>query len=57
MVVECSHKEGANAPFEYDTNELLRIFEGFRIVHYEDRTGQHEWARKTLRMVRLIAQR
>lgn len=57
VVVECSHKEGANAPFEYETNELLRIFEGFRIVHYEDRMGQHEWARKTLRMVRLIAQK
>lgn len=57
VVVECTHKEGANAPFEYDTNELLRIFEGFRIVHYEDRMGQHEWARKTLRMVRLIAQK
>ncbi|MFN7933190.1 MAG: methyltransferase domain-containing protein [Bryobacteraceae bacterium] len=57
VVVECSHKEGANAPFEYGTNELLRIFEGFRVVSYEDRMGWHEWARKNLRMVRFIAQK
>ena len=57
VVVECSHKEGANAPFEYETNELLKIFDGFRIVKYEDTVGEHEWARKQLRLVRLIAQK
>ncbi|MBL8221517.1 MAG: methyltransferase domain-containing protein [Bryobacterales bacterium] len=54
-VVECSHKEGSNAPFEYGTNELLEIFSGFRIVKYEDSHRFHEWAGKTLRIVRLIA--
>ncbi|HEU0118903.1 MAG TPA: methyltransferase domain-containing protein [Bryobacteraceae bacterium] len=57
VVVECSHKEAANAPFEYDTNELLKIFEGFRIIKYEDSPAEHEWARKKLRLVRLIAQK
>ena len=47
VVVECSHKESANAPFEYDTNELLQ----------EDVVAEHEWARKQLRLVRLIAEK
>lgn len=57
VVVECSHKEGANAPFEFETNELPKIFDGFRIVKYEDRMGMHEWVRKELRLVRLIAEK
>jgi SAM-dependent methyltransferase len=57
VVLECGHKEAGNAPFEYDTNELLKIFEGFRILKYEDVTAEHEWARKQLRLVRLIAQK
>jgi SAM-dependent methyltransferase len=57
VVVECSHKEGANAPFEYDTNELLKIFEGFRIIKYQDTIDEHEWVRKQLRLVRLIAEK
>jgi SAM-dependent methyltransferase len=57
VVVECSHKEGANAPFEYDTEELPRIFDGFRILKYQDRVDEHEWVRKRLRLVRLIAEK
>lgn len=57
IAVECSHREGANAPFEYGTNELLKIFEGFRILKYEDTVDEHEWARKPLRLVRLIAEK
>ena len=57
IVVECSHKDGANAPFEYETNELLKIFDGFRILKYEDVVAEYEWARKQLRLVRLIAQK
>lgn len=57
VVVECSHKESANAPFEHGTNELLRIFDGFRIIRYEDTVDLHEWAQKRLRLVRLIAQK
>lgn len=29
VVVECAHKEAGNAPYGYETNELLKIFEGF----------------------------
>ena len=57
VVVECAHKEGANDSYAYDTNELLKIFEGFRIVKYEDTVAMHEWARKELRMVKLIAEK
>lgn len=55
VVVECGHKEDSNAPFEYGVNELLEIFAGFRILKYEDAPGDHEWAHKRLRLVRLIA--
>lgn len=57
VIVECSHKEAANALFEYDTNELLKIFEGFRIIKYQDTIDEHEWVRKRLRLVRLIAEK
>jgi 2-polyprenyl-3-methyl-5-hydroxy-6-metoxy-1,4-benzoquinol methylase len=58
VVVECTHKEpGKGAPFEYETNELLKIFDGFRILKYEDALGMHEWMRKELRLVRVIAQK
>lgn len=57
VVVECSHKEAGGTAFEYETNELLKIFEGFRIVKYEDSVRRHEWEQKELRMVRLIAQK
>lgn len=57
IVVECGHKDGKDSPFEYDTNELLRIFEGFRIRKYEDTAGAHEWMRKEMRLVRLIAEK
>lgn len=57
VVVECGHKEAGNASFEYDTNELLKIFDGFEILKYEDSVGEHEWARKQVRMVRLIARK
>ena len=57
VVVECTHTENSGAPFEYGTNELLRIFEGFRILKYEDVLGTHEWMGKELRLVRLIAEK
>jgi 2-polyprenyl-3-methyl-5-hydroxy-6-metoxy-1,4-benzoquinol methylase len=57
VVVECSHKDPGNASFGFETNELLKIFDGFRILKYEDMTGAHEWSRKQVRLVRLIAQK
>jgi SAM-dependent methyltransferase len=55
VVVECAHKEAGQQSF--DTNELLKIFDGFRIVKYEDSVAKHEWAGKEMRLVRLIAQK
>jgi len=57
VVVECTHKEKTGAPFECDTNELLKIFEGFPILKYEDAAGMHEWMRKELRLVRVTEQK
>jgi SAM-dependent methyltransferase len=57
VVVECSHKDPGNASFGFETNELLKIFDGFRILKYEDMTGVHERSRKQVRLVRLIAQK
>lgn len=56
-VIEASHKEGAGAPFEYDSNELLNLFAGYRILKYEDIVATHDWMGKKLRLVRLIAQK
>jgi 2-polyprenyl-3-methyl-5-hydroxy-6-metoxy-1,4-benzoquinol methylase len=57
IVLECTHQEVSGWPMEYASNELLKIFEGFRILKYEDGLGMHEWARKKLRLVRIIAEK
>lgn len=57
VVIEASHKEGAGASFEYDSNELLHLFARFRIVKYEDTVATHDWMGTKLRLVRLIAQK
>lgn len=57
VVVEAGHKETSGAAFEYDTNELLRIFDGFRILRYEDTTGSYDWGNEKIRLVRLVAQK
>jgi SAM-dependent methyltransferase len=49
IVFECSYEDAAA--------ELPKIFEGFQIIKHEDTIAEHEWARKPLRMVRLIAQK
>ena len=57
VVIESHHKSASDAPPQYDTGELLEIFKGFRILKYEDTLGMHDWARKKVRLVRLIAQK
>lgn len=57
VVVEAGHRETSGAPFEYDTNELLDIFRGFRILKYEDTAGTYDWGPETIRLVRLVAQK
>ncbi|MEP7362978.1 MAG: class I SAM-dependent methyltransferase [Acidobacteriota bacterium] len=57
VVVECAHRSAGGAPFEYGDNELLDIFKGFLILKYEDTVAIHDWTRKPLRLVRLVAQK
>jgi hypothetical protein len=57
VVVEAGHKSASGAPFEYDSNELLRIFDGFRILKYEESVGIADWSKKPIRLVRLIAEK
>jgi 2-polyprenyl-3-methyl-5-hydroxy-6-metoxy-1,4-benzoquinol methylase len=57
IVVEAGHKSASNAPFEYDSNELLEIFKGFRIIHYEEPSARSDWDDKLVRLVRLIAEK
>ena len=58
VVVEAAHREASGADWEFEWNELLRIFEGFTILKYEEVMGAYDWAPgKPLRMVRLVAQK
>lgn len=57
VVIEAGHKETSGANFEYGTNELLRIFDGFRILRYEDTSGSYDWGNEKIRLVRLVAQK
>ena len=64
VVVEAAHldanKSGNIDPsVVFDTNELLRLFPGFRILHYEDRLAQADFGSRNAmsRVVRLCAQK
>ncbi|MDA1235215.1 MAG: class I SAM-dependent methyltransferase [Acidobacteria bacterium] len=57
VVVEARHIEVAPYPTNYATNELLEIFQGFRILKYEDTVAIEDWGLKESRLVRLIAQK
>ncbi len=57
VVIECGHRGTDGASFEYGDNELLEIFKEFLILKYEDTVAVHDWVRKPMRMVRLIARK
>ena len=58
VVVEGAHRGTGGAEWEFETNELLRIFEGFTILKYEDVMASYDWApARQLRMVRLVARK
>lgn len=58
VVVEGAHREASGGHWEFDSNELLRIFEGFTILKYEELIGEYDWAPgKSVRMVRLVARK
>lgn len=58
VVVEAAHREASGGEWEFESNELLTIFRGFKILKYEELLGSYDWAPdKRTRMVRLVAQK
>ena len=59
VLVVASHREPGGNPVAYESNELLKIFEGFRIVRYEEVMESHDFGKdrsKAQRLVRVLAQ-
>jgi hypothetical protein len=64
VVVEAFHRDATkNASIGggvvYDSNELLRLFDGFRVLHYEDTEAPADFGKQPsrTRVVRLFAQK
>jgi SAM-dependent methyltransferase len=62
VVVEAFHRDSLkNGPIGggvlYDTNELLKLFESFRVIVYEDVEDKSDFGQGTNRVVRLLAQK
>jgi SAM-dependent methyltransferase len=62
VIVEGFHRDATkNGPIGdgvvFDTNELLTIFNKFRILHYEDVQGVGDFGLRDTRLVRLCAQK
>ena len=62
VVVEAFHRDSLkNGPIGggvlYDTNELLKLFERFRVIVYEDVEDKSDFGPGTNRVVRLLAQK
>jgi SAM-dependent methyltransferase len=62
VVVEAFHRDSTkNGPIGgavvFDTNELLKLFDRFRILRYEDVEGTADFGLRKERLVRLFAQK
>ena len=62
VIVEAFHRDATKAAsigggVVFDSNELLRLFDGFRIVHYEDADATGDFGKQMTRVVRLFAQK
>ena len=62
VVVEAFHRDSLkNGPIGggvvWDTNELLKLFERFRVIVYEDVEDKSDFGKGTNRVVRLLAQK
>ena len=62
VVTEAFHRDATKtgpigAQVVYDDNELLKLFDRFRIVRYEDTDGMSDFGLRTTRLVRLCAQK
>lgn len=57
VVIEAGHSDTPDSVMEYQSNELLEIFSGFRILKYEETVGAYDWGPEQIRLVRLVAQK
>jgi len=62
VVVEAFHRDATKTTpigggVVYDTNELLKLFEQFRVVRYEDTEATGDFGLQKTRLVRLCAQK
>lgn len=62
VVVEAFHRDSLkNGPIGqgvvFDSNELLKLFERFRVIHYEDTEDTSDFGMRRNRVVRLVAQK
>ena len=62
MVIEAFHRDSLkNGPIGggvvFDTNELLKLFDRFRVLQYEDADDKSDFGTGTNRVVRLLAQK
>jgi SAM-dependent methyltransferase len=61
-VIEAFHRDatkdsGIGGAVVFDTNELLELFQDFRIVHYEDARAVGDFGMRETRLVRLAAEK
>jgi 2-polyprenyl-3-methyl-5-hydroxy-6-metoxy-1,4-benzoquinol methylase len=57
VVIEAGLHDTPDAPFGFQSQELLRIFDGFRILTYVETMDAYDWGPETIRLVRLVAQK
>jgi SAM-dependent methyltransferase len=62
VVIEAFHHDSTKTAsisgvVVFDTNELLRLFDKFRVVHYEDTDAVSDFVRRPTRVVRLAAEK
>src|SRR5262249_44524411 len=62
IVVEGFHRDATKTDMigsdvVFDTNELPRLFERFRVIRYEDTEDIGDFGQKRTRLVRLLAQK
>jgi hypothetical protein len=56
-VAEYFHQDSKNAPGGFADNELVRLFDGLRIVRYEDTEAVADFGMQKTRLVRICAEK
>lgn len=54
---DATHNASIGSAVVFDTNELIELFEGFRILEYHDVSDVADFGRRETRLVRLLAQK